>query len=458
MKWLKNKSKNLSTYMFINYSLMFIFLVIVVYINQYMINTELDKISGFNSKTIIAIEENNAAQDIYKALELKDGSFVQLLDNELIVIDEYNSPLKVGNSYKYNEFVNKTIEQPFQFQTVMVAEPNLTETMIVINDSGLPASFDEFVVLSNKIKLKANLITLISIIVVFLIFSDISIRRIIQPIQVIIKRVDEIAEGEYHNNLKIQPHNELMTLVDGINSMSTKLQKEIENRESLEKDKRRMIMDISHDLRTPLTNIAGYSELLRENVSSENKKYIDVIISNSKTSNEIIENLFEISQIENDSVELNLEQTEINEYMRELIIEYLPEFQTKKIDYEIELIHEKLYLNIDRVKFKRALLNFINNSMKYGGDNLKISFKTYKENDSIVIEIYDNGLGIPKEKIKYILEPFVRLDEARSTSIKGAGLGLPLAKKIIELHGSTLEIISDTEKGFQVKIKGPLKN
>ncbi|GAA0181466.1 hypothetical protein SH2C18_39960 [Clostridium sediminicola] len=454
MKWVKSKFKNLSTYMFINYSLMFIFLVIVIYINQYMINTELDEISGFNSKTITAIEENDKAEDIYKALELREGSFVQLLDDELKVIEEYNSPLDVGNLYKYNEFVNKTIENPFQFQSIMVTEPILTESMIVIYDTSLPASFDEFLVLSNKIKLRANLITLISIIVVFLIFSDISISRIIQPIQVIIKRVDEIADGEYNNKLEIQPHNELMTLVKGINTMSTKLQKEIENRELLEKDKRRMIMDISHDLRTPLTNIAGYSELLRENVSCENKKYIDVIISNSKTSNAIIENLFEISKIEDNSIELNLEETEINEYMREIIIEYLPEFETKKIDYEINLVDDKLYMNIDRVKFKRALSNFINNSMKYGGDNLKILFKTYKENGSIVIDIKDNGQGIPKDKIKYILEPFVRLDEARSTSVKGAGLGLPLAKKIIELHECTLEIISDIDEGFQVKIKG----
>ena len=223
---------------------------------------------------------------------------------------------------------------------------------------------------------------------------------------------------------------------------------EMKAREELlhgEEEKRMLLVsEISHDLKTPLASVLGYSEmLLSKDVDvQKQREYLQSIYDNSVRSNNILRSLFMYSKLGSAGFKPNTERTDICEYTRQIIAEYIPVFEENGFGYELSVPENEIFVNIDKELFRRVYDNLIENAMKYNQAGTIIMLGVENKNSSVEITVADNGIGIPVEHIDKIFQPFYRADRNASSS-GGSGLGLAIVRQIVTLHGSEIFHIGD---------------
>ena len=206
-----------------------------------------------------------------------------------------------------------------------------------------------------------------------------------------------------------------------------------------EEEKKRMLLvsEISHDLKTPLASVQGYSEmLLKKDVSEEVKKdYLQMIFDNSVRTNEILRSLFMYSKLESAGYRPNQERVDVCEFARLLIASYITRFEDAGFGYEFNIPEEEIFVDVDRELLRRVFENLIENSMKYNDPGTKI-FIGIEQGKDIRITVSDDGCGIPEEHRERSWEPVYRADQ----NSKGSGLGLAIVKQIVEMHGGQIRL------------------
>ncbi|WP_414648739.1 HAMP domain-containing sensor histidine kinase [Clostridium sp.] len=278
----------------------------------------------------------------------------------------------------------------------------------------------------------------------------------VKPLKKLLQGVNTIKNGEYSARVEINSVNEIGQLQDAFNLMAEKIQKETLLKKKAEHNRKRMILDISHDLKNPLTSILGYSEFLLENddITLEDKnKLLKVINNNSIRANDLIQDLFEFSRVESTEYKLDMGYHDIGEFLRELIAGYVPIMEQNGVLYEFDITEDEVKILFDKKNLDRALSNLILNSIKYNNPGITISIKLLVDNGNALIIIEDDGVGISKDFEGDIFEPFVREDVTRNSKTGGTGLGLAISKAIIEKHGGNICLVKDTDKGCKFIIK-----
>lgn len=258
----------------------------------------------------------------------------------------------------------------------------------------------------------------------------------------------KITEGNYGNQVYIKKDNELKELANGFNLMSEALKIEKEENQRLQQERNKLILHISHDLKNPLSAVLGYSDILNNYdklTEEEKQEYLTIININSRRATKIITDLFEFSLLDSMDYKLNMKNVDVNEVLREIVAYYIPELEAKDFNYDFNISEEEYLVNIDEVKFTRAISNLIDNAIKYNEKNTTLSVISRKFNDRIEIRIFDDGRGINEEIRDKIFEAFVREDKARSSSTEGAGLGLAITKAIIEKHSGSIKLLDNTK-------------
>lgn len=223
---------------------------------------------------------------------------------------------------------------------------------------------------------------------------------------------------------------------------------EMKAREELlhsEEEKRMLLVsEISHDLKTPLASVQGYSEmLLSKDVDiQKQREYLQSIHDNSVRSNNILRSLFMYSKLGSAGFKPNTERTDICEYTRQIIAEYIPVFEEKGFGYEFEVPENELAVSIDKELFRRVYDNLIENALKYNPEETKITISVEDKDSSVEIIVADNGTGIPAEYTDRIFLPFFRADKA-SSNHDGSGLGLAIVRQIVTLHSGDISYTGD---------------
>ena len=217
-----------------------------------------------------------------------------------------------------------------------------------------------------------------------------------------------------------------------------------------------LISEISHDLKTPLASVQGYSEMLLSKDIAEDKKqeYLQRIYDSSVRSNNILQSLFMYSKLGSAGFKPSFERTDICEYTRQLIAEYIPKFEETGFKYELSVPENEIFADIDKVLFRRAYDNLIENAMKYNQAGTIIMLGVEHRSKTVEITVADNGTGIPAEHIDKIFQPFFRADKSTVNS-DGSGLGLTIVQKIITLHGGEIKYTGD-DTGCRWLISLPL--
>ena len=275
----------------------------------------------------------------------------------------------------------------------------------------------------------------------------------------IIEETEIMARGNIDKLINVDEKSDMKNLADNINSISKQLKDIMMEERRAQKTKNDLITNVSHDLRTPLTSIIGYLELIETDKYKDEvelRYYINIAYERSKNLGLLINDLFELTKMQNSTIEL--EKTEINlvELLGQLLANFEYEFKKAHINSRIKFSEDKLIIDADGRKLVRAFENLLSNSIKYGKDGYYIDVITRYEESMAVVKIINYGEPIPEMDLPYIFDRFYRVEKSRNRDIGGSGLGLAITKNIIELHRGTISAISDNTKTmFEVRL--PIK-
>ena len=266
----------------------------------------------------------------------------------------------------------------------------------------------------------AFIISLVSI----LAYSIWTARKINKPLKMIDEALGKVLEGDYEEKLVIEGEREFVRISNTINFLIDKLKNSREENSRLEQSKTRMLIDLSHDIKTPITTIRGFSAALYEGlVEDEEKKqkYYKTIHNKAERVGELVDDLFEFVKMDSTQYILKIETVDICEFLRQIVVAYFDEIEDKKFNLIVKIPEEVVELKIDSRLFRRAVANLIENSLKYNPENttLRIELKNYKR--YIMIYVADNGVGIPISIRSKVFEAFIRGDTSRSSD-GGSGL------------------------------------
>lgn len=232
--------------------------------------------------------------------------------------------------------------------------------------------------------------------------------------------------------------------------------KKIEEENIRNNQERNMLFaNISHDLKTPITTIIGFSKALYDDMVSEaeKKELLNSIYEKSQRVNELLDLMFQYTKLNGVDFKMKLEDTDIGRIIKETTALYYNEFERRNIEINIEIPESPIKRRLDRVEFRRAISNLIINAYQHNKSGNKVSIQL-EENDCIKIMVADNGEEIKEDMREDIFIPFVCGDESRSSK-GGSGLGLAITKKIIKKHGGKIYIDSNVDgytKGFIIEL------
>lgn len=253
---------------------------------------------------------------------------------------------------------------------------------------------------------------------------------------------------------------EFHSIVDNFNSLLGWLNNLQKEKDDIYRENRQMIADISHDLKTPLTVIQGYSKALNQGIVPEDKKekYLETIFDKSVLSTDLIDSLFDCVKMEHPDYKLNLTEVDLSEYIKEILAEKYNEIEESGFDIDVDIPERRIPFNLDKKLFRRMIENLLGNSLQYNPKGTTIYIVLKEDKSDIVLTVADDGVGIPAELRENIFKPFVTSNNARSSG-KGTGLGLAIAKKIAELHKGTISLckkMSNPSYKTEFEIRFPL--
>jgi len=289
-------------------------------------------------------------------------------------------------------------------------------------------------------KYERNIEFLLMIIILVIVISFIT-RPKLNYIKKICSGLNEMSRGNLKYRINEKGKDELQLIAFNVNNMAKELERKIENERNIETSKQELITNVSHDLRTPLTNIIGYIEIIREgSYKNENEllKYIDIISSKADGLRKLTNDLFMYTKLSSGTVNLNISKFSINELIEQLIDEYIDLFESNNLKIKEDLISESVLINGDPDKIARIFDNLFTNAIKYSIKPSDINLSLTKKGENVIIYISNHCDNLEKEDINNLFERFYMADKSRSDNKNSSGLGLAISRTIAELHHGKL--------------------
>lgn len=253
---------------------------------------------------------------------------------------------------------------------------------------------------------------------------------------------------------------EIDRLGQAFHQMSARIAQQLQRLRDTDKLRRELVANISHDLRTPLASIQGYLETLllkHDSLTPEERRhYLEIAGKHSERLGKLVAELFELAKLESNEIQLHRERFPIAELIQDVAQEFHLAAEKKKINLEVRLQENSPVVFADIGLLARVFANLIENALRYtpAGGTVRLSLSV--EEDKVCVRLSDTGCGIPPEEIPYIFDRFHRLEKNTGTSSDGAGLGLAIAKRILELHGSAIEADSTVNAGTTFSFQLPI--
>jgi signal transduction histidine kinase len=271
-------------------------------------------------------------------------------------------------------------------------------------------------------------------------------KRLLKPIKDITKTAKEINSKNLNKRIITNGvEDEIKDLADTFNSMIERLEIDFETQ-------RRFVSDSSHELRTPLSVIYGHVNMLNrwgKNDPEQLEKSLKTLKNETENMHKLIESLLYLAKGDNDVLVIKKEEFKLNILLKEVVDETVLNHSEIEISYNCE---QMLEIYADYNTIKQVLRILVDNSIKFSKDSGKIVINSKDANKEIIINVTDNGCGIPEESIPYIFDRFYRVDESRTKTTGGTGLGLSIAKQIVEYHGGRILVESKLDQGTKISI------
>lgn len=281
------------------------------------------------------------------------------------------------------------------------------------------------------------------------------INLILHPLQQINVATKEIAAGKYDKRIAVTGGGEINELAENMNTMATEIEKNLKRIEELAENRRVFIANMTHELKTPLTSILGFANIMKikEDMSaSKRRKYASIIESEAKRLKDLSSKLMELILIDNTT----LETKPLDLYEVLYTVSESMNMTLKAKGLSLVFSAERVIIDMDEELIKSLIYNILDNAIKASPPNSSIKLREFSDGENVTITISDKGMGIPKDKLQHVSEAFYMADKARSRKAGGAGIGLALCKAICEAHNGTIGIESTENMGTCVTLRFPL--
>ncbi|EPR14455.1 HAMP domain-containing sensor histidine kinase [Ruminiclostridium papyrosolvens] len=290
----------------------------------------------------------------------------------------------------------------------------------------------------NTLRIQLIWVTGITLLLALLMGLFIS-RKVSDPIIKINSSAKELAKGNYETSFPGRGYLEITELNDTLNYAAKELSK-------VEGLRRELIANISHDLRTPLTMITGYGEVMRDLPGENTPENVQIIIDEAKRLTTLVNDILDISQLQSGTRKINIETFNITESIRRILQRYnkLIEQEGYRIDFKSD---KDIWVNADSVKISQVIYNLINNAITYTGADRTVTIIQSSTPKGVKVEITDTGEGISEEMLPLIWDRYYKIDKAHKRAAIGTGLGLSIVKSILDMHGAEYGVESELGKG-----------
>ncbi len=289
------------------------------------------------------------------------------------------------------------------------------------------------------LRVQLMILSVIMIIISFII-SSIASRILAKPIENLNEKTKILATGNYDVAFDGKGYSEIEQLSDSLNDTAVQLKKA----DQMTKD---LIANVSHDLRTPLTMISGYGEVMRDVPGEATAENIQVIIDEANRLTSLVNNLLDISKLQAGTIDLSISDINVNDMLISVVNTYQKMTETDGLAFELNMDEKTCYVNGDRMRLEQVFYNLINNAISHVGPDKKVILNAEIKGNKIRFDVIDHGIGISKEDLPMIWQRYYKVDRNHVRPETGSGLGLSIVKTILELHKAEYGVESEPDKG-----------
>ncbi len=263
--------------------------------------------------------------------------------------------------------------------------------------------------------------------------------------------VKQFEQGDYRARIPVDSRDEIGQLARAFNQMADRIVQNMQELKRTDDLRRELVANVSHDLRSPLASIQGYLETImmkEDSLSPEDRRrYLNIILDNATLLNQLIGELFELSKLDACQIQPKTELFSMAELTQDVVIKFQPQAEKLGVTLETQFPEALPQVYADIALIERALSNLIDNAIRYAPEGGRVEVRLQEKDRKVWVFVSDNGPGIPAEDLPRIFERFYRIDKSRTRSYSGAGLGLAIAKKILEIHRSSIQVESQLHCG-----------
>ena len=303
--------------------------------------------------------------------------------------------------------------------------------------------------------MKLAVVILAMIVVISVLIFCFVIRRIRKQIDEMAEVLEDIKNGNGNRRILSETHEIVAPLAYEMNDIITSYENRLSAFRETEENNRQLMTSLSHDVRTPLTTLIGYLDAAQKGIVTGRDKddYIETARRKAHDLKDYIDVLFDWFKLNSDEFAITMNQVEAVELTRDILIDWIPIFEDKQIEYSIDIPEQPFRVKLDSDAYMRILNNLIQNVISHShADKIEISLS--QQNNKLEILVRDNGIGIGKEDLKHIFERLYKCDKGRSE--KGSGLGLSIAYQLVEKMHGTITAESEQGKGTVFQVLFPL--
>lgn len=301
----------------------------------------------------------------------------------------------------------------------------------------LNSGFDELLEAMNKTIIMSSLWLMLAALIAVYIISE----RLVSPIRAMSRAVKEFAAGHFDVRVPVNGNDEVAELSEAFNNMANSLQHS-------EETKQIFLSNVSHDLRTPMTTISGFIDGILDGAipPEKHQHYLGVIASEVRRLSRLVSTLLDITKIQAGERKFNMAPFDICEQAREIIISSEQRLEDKKLDVQFNADRDNMYVNADRDAIHQILYNICDNAIKFSKEGGIYDISIRESGNKVVVSVYNEGDGIPEEDLPYVFDRFYKSDKSRGLDKTGVGLGLYIARTIIEAHKEKIWVESEYGK------------
>jgi signal transduction histidine kinase len=265
-------------------------------------------------------------------------------------------------------------------------------------------------------------------------------RRILSPVKALTKAARQFGKGDFSHRVSEEGKGEIADLARSFNSMA-------ENLEKNEQLRRNMVADVAHELRTPISNLRGYLEAISDGLVQPDEKTIRSLSEEASSLARLVADLQELTLADSGNLRITRQPEDLTMLVRDSVTAIQGKAANKGVSVSSELPEILPLVDIDAQRIKQVLGNLIDNAVAHTGAGGAVNISSRQDGDFIYITVADTGEGIPPEHLPFIFERFYRVDKSRTRATGGSGLGLTIAKRLVDAHGGTITVTSQQGKG-----------